>query len=473
MDSESQLTPRLINFIWICSGPMTGLSLVSYIAMKSAKQQNSTFEIVLHSNVQPIGKYWEAIKHFVSLRFVEPPDSVFGRTIERIQHKVDVLRIQILATDGGIYLDLDTICVAPLDKFLRSKVVMGEESDICLCNAFIAAPPRSEFLRLWYSEYERFHNDQWNNFSGALPKELATRHPELIDVEPKETFFWPDCQPKGLEDLFVNTLTFPSAHIFHLWGYIAAAYISTITLNNIFNRNSTYNVAAREVIGRDQALIMEGEAMEEQVTSTFLNALAEQKSVFSNIYDTSTWGRGSGNGSHPAATIQYRSFLENFISMNDISSIVDIGCGDWQSSQYISFHNSSYIGFDVVDSVVRKNNTLYANSKIQFQTMPDDPRNLPDADLFIMKDVLQHLTDEQIMFYRDYVLPKYAICLITNSWKAIHYGQNVPIEPGQFRSLDLKAAPYFYSGVYVVEAWNEWERIRTLLMTNPPKFVKD
>jgi hypothetical protein len=103
--------------------------------------------------------------------------------------------------------------------------------------------------------------------------------------------------------------------------------------------------------------------------------------------------------------------------------------------------------------------------------MPDDPRNLPNADLLILKDMLQHLTDEQILFYRDHIIPKYPLCLITNSWKAINYPQNRDIAPGQFRSLELNAWPYSFKGAYVVETWNEWERIRTMLMINRPLAI--
>ena len=70
------------------------------------------------------------------------------------------------------------------------------------------------------------------------------------------------------------------------------------------------------------------------------------------------------------------------------------------------------------------------------------------------------------MFYRDRVLPRYRYCLVTNSFNAINYEHNKPIKPGMFRSLDLLAPPYHFNGGYVTESWNQWERIRTLLIVN-------
>ncbi len=116
--------------------------------------------------------------------------------------------------------------------------------------------------------------------------------------------------------------------------------------------------------------------------------------------------------------------------------------------------------------LVERNTETFGSDLVQFRPMPENPTRLPEAQLLIMKDVLQHLTDSQIVFYRDYVFPKYRHCLITNSWKATGYPHNTNIEPGRFRSLDLRAAPYLFKGAYVVETWNEWERIRTMLLTN-------
>ena len=60
--------------------------------------------------------------------------------------------------------------------------------------------------------------------------------------------------------------------------------------------------------------------------------------IFTNIYEKKMWGNNknneysgsSGNGS----SIKYNKntyipFLKNFISTNDIKTIVDLGCGDF------------------------------------------------------------------------------------------------------------------------------------------------
>ena len=63
------------------------------------------------------------------------------------------------------------------------------------------------------------------------------------------------------------------------------------------------------------------------------------KNEFTNIYEKELWGRGkgSGAGSRPKFNAPYISFLENFLRDNNIKSVIDFGCGDWQFSQYIDW----------------------------------------------------------------------------------------------------------------------------------------
>jgi SAM-dependent methyltransferase len=188
--------------------------------------------------------------------------------------------------------------------------------------------------------------------------------------------------------------------------------------------------------------------------------------AFTRLYDdpTSDWGGNSGPGSTPFFTVEYRAFLERFIFMNGIRTVVDIGCGDWQFSKHINFDGATYIGFDVVPSVVARNQEAYGGHAVAFRQMPLDLDTLPCADLLIMKDVLQHFPNAEILRFRDRVFYKYKYKLLTNSYQKFGTAQNVDIPYGGFRSLDLAAPPFAFSGAYVVEFSSPvWERIRTFL----------
>src|SRR5258705_7397468 len=193
---------------------------------------------------------------------------------------------------------------------------------------------------------------------------------------------------------------------------------------------------------------------------------ASMTAVFTGKYegDKSDWGKHSGGGSNAHYTIEYRAFLENFIRLNQVRSIVDIGCGDWQFSRFLNLDGIHYRGFDLVESVIEQNSKRFETAHIEFAIMPEDYAALPGADLLIIKDVLQHLPNAQVLrFYSD-VFPKYRACLITNSFRKLNTRANVDIRPGEFRCLDLKAAPYHFDGAYVFQFSSPlWEEIRTLL----------
>src|ERR1700680_3904056 len=90
---------------------------------------------------------------------------------------------------------------------------------------------------------------------------------------------------------------------------------------------------------------------------------AEQK--FSSIYRNDAWSNGSGPGSTPEFTIDYRLFLEKFLESRDINTVLDIGCGDWQFSKLINWSNCDYTGFDCVHSVIDDNKNFYSGHNIR------------------------------------------------------------------------------------------------------------
>src|SRR5262249_27223406 len=50
-------------------------------------------------------------------------------------------------------------------------------------------------------------------------------------------------------------------------------------------------------------------------------------------------GRDSGFGSLVSSTATYRYIIEPFIRLNDVHSVLDLGCGDWQFSKLIPWDN--------------------------------------------------------------------------------------------------------------------------------------
>lgn len=184
------MIPNTIHFVKTDRGS-SPFGFINFLAVISAWKVNRPEKILLHCASEPYGPWWDKAKPYLTLRRITPPDEIFGNPVRDYAHKADVLRLQILKEFGGIYLDLDVICVNPFLPLLQHDVVMGKEANHGLGAAVILSIPDSEFINIWYEEYKDFDDSQWGQHSVKLPLRLAREHPELIHVEGPYSFFYP------------------------------------------------------------------------------------------------------------------------------------------------------------------------------------------------------------------------------------------------------------------------------------------
>jgi hypothetical protein len=123
---------------------------------------------------------------------------------------------------------------------------------------------------------------------------------------------------------------------------------------------------------------------------------------FSYIYKSKYWqnienGSVSGGGSNEVSTNIIKDGLKKFIVNNNIQSIVDIPCGDWKWMSKINLDNVNYIGCDVVEDLIESNISMYKKNNIDFSVKNLVRDKLPNADLIIIRDLLVHLDDSDII----------------------------------------------------------------------------
>src|SRR5215469_13142439 len=193
------------------------------------------------------------------------------------------------------------------------------------------------------------------------------------------------------------------------------------------------------------------------------------KEQFEEIYSENKWLHGSGEGSQPHHTKSYVSFLQDFLGKNNIKSVVDMGCGDWQFSQFIDWKGIDYQGFDVVTSVIEANKKRFSSPGVRFNLAAGNGADLPVANLLIAKDVLQHWSNESVKAF----LPnfkKYDYCLITNCVNPNGNTTNDNIENGGFRYLDLRLPPFAIQAEELFSFTNNRGIIGSLL--SKPRWLK-
>jgi len=180
---------------------------------------------------------------------------------------------------------------------------------------------------------------------------------------------------------------------------------------------------------------------------------------FREIYRTHSWegGSRSGPGSDPGKAAPYLRLLQGFIDdpANRVGSIVDLGCGDWAWTRHVRFGNRRYAGFDVVPELVQKLERDHGSELVRFAVADAGWSNLPDADLLLVKDVLQHLSTERVRRFMTDVLPRYRLALITNDVARFHLPWwplpwprravgtvNSAVEDGGWCPLDVTQPPF-------------------------------
>ncbi|MBV9743656.1 MAG: class I SAM-dependent methyltransferase [Acidobacteriia bacterium] len=131
------------------------------------------------------------------------------------------------------------------------------------------------------------------------------------------------------------------------------------------------------------------------------NGLTVEK-TFELIYRTNLWGGRSGefysgHGSDAEFARPYCEMLRQFIRERHIQSVVDIGCGDFRVGRNIVTPGLSYLGLDVVPPLVERNQQQFGSERVQFQVFNAIESIPPAADLCLIRQVLQHLSNEQVL----------------------------------------------------------------------------
>jgi len=194
-------------------------SLIHYLSIKSAVLINRPYQAILWYKHIPSGYWWEKSKSYVDFQQIDEINEIFGKDLIRYAHKADIVRLEKLIQFGGVYLDLDVICIDSFSPLGNFECVWGEEESAnCLCNGVILAQPNSDFLGLCLEGWKDFESWMWNEVSCYYPARLAKEQPRLVHIENRFAFHWPLWRPLDGIDMFIKkTNKWPRAYCRHLW----------------------------------------------------------------------------------------------------------------------------------------------------------------------------------------------------------------------------------------------------------------
>jgi len=187
---------------------------------------------------------------------------------------------------------------------------------------------------------------------------------------------------------------------------------------------------AREMIRRAAKTIIPGFILEARRRRLLAKSIANvdrdfvgksASEIFSEIYRRQLWGRptsdrkfSSGHGSSMGVHVEpYVVAVGAFVSgLTWKPSVADLGCGDFNVGSKLRRYFGTYVACDVAPQVLEENRRRYPNIDVEFRQLDMIGDDLPDADVCIIRQVFQHLSNVDILTIIQ-KLGKYKILIVT------------------------------------------------------------
>jgi len=171
-----------------------------------------------------------------------------------------------------------------------------------------------------------------------------------------------------------------------------------------------------------------------------------RKKAFESIYEEGYWGKDvkSGAGSTLEATKVTREVILKVIRDYNIKSVVDVACGDftWMPLVLDELKGSvKYTGCDIVESLVAGHKQKYPQYDFQFLDFVNG--KIPEAELIICRDVLQHLPVSAIKkALHNFSGSGSKFLLATTHIRRFGLRNRLDIRPGRCKDRNLMVAPF-------------------------------
>lgn len=178
--------------------------------------------------------------------------------------------------------------------------------------------------------------------------------------------------------------------------------------------------------------------------------------IFSKIYSEGAWGKSkdpgqpfySGSGSHDEKTVPvYISAVQDILSSYTIKpAVVDIGCGDFSIGSQLRPMCGKYIACDIVPTLIEHNEEKYRSLDVDFRVVDLISDPLPGGNIVFIRQVLQHLTNEQIK----QLIPKLKV-----NFETLILTEHLPEDIDFIPNIDHPAGPgirlFVDSGIVLTE----------------------
>ncbi len=199
---------------------------------------------------------------------------------------------------------------------------------------------------------------------------------------------------------------------------------------------------------------------------------------FTQIYESNYWGHAesvSGEGSSLAYTRQLRAALPALFDRFGVRRLLDAPCGDFNWMQHVlREHPLDYVGGDLVAPMVQKLQRQHGLAQRQFRHLDITQGPFPQADLWLCRDCLFHLSQADIArALKVFVASGIPYLLTTTHLNPDGAFINTDIRSGDFRRIDLYAAPHHFPRevLAAIDDWAEPEPKRQMCLWHRDQVV--
>jgi mannosyltransferase OCH1-like enzyme len=208
------MIPLVIHFFWCAD--KRDLGPLELFTLENARR-NSGCEVVLHTNklIDISG---------VIVRRQEFPTHIGGHLAKHIEHRVDIVRLQTAARDGGFYSDTDIVLFKSLIDLTSYNNIFAfqNKSYKTICIGFFGCSPDNTLIKKAEENYWSFYPPKlyWGlaSFRVLIPEILTNSE---IYVCPQKDFF-----PVRMKDSTFYTdeneptRDFSKSRGIHLWAHV-------------------------------------------------------------------------------------------------------------------------------------------------------------------------------------------------------------------------------------------------------------
>ena len=206
-----------------------------------------------------------------------------------------------------------------------------------------------------------------------------------------------------------------------------------------------------------------------------LERIGDAEDRFTHFYRVNKWKNEesvSGVGSTVQSTRNIVQEIPLLFERLGVRKVLDAPCGDYNWFRLIRRGEGfTYTGADIVRPLVDRNQELYADENTTFVHLDIVRDELPACDLWLCRDCLFHLSDNDIFAACNNFLNSNIRYLLTTTHPECQENRDIPT--GAFRLLNLELPPFsFCKPMFFIDDPIEDEPARHLALWERPQLLE-